>query len=107
MSILAENSQCIKLLNHHHRWAHQTTIEREPRLHHFQHRIGFFIGHRNHRNRLVKFWVINFARIQTFPDDFVFYYKNLIAGYKMVGNAVPCDLAYCLGKAVKQQFELF
>lgn len=43
------------------------------------------------------------ARIQTFPDDHVFYYSNLMAGYKMVGNAVPCNLAYCLGKSLKKQ----
>ncbi|GEM55007.1 DNA (cytosine-5-)-methyltransferase [Flavobacterium branchiophilum NBRC 15030 = ATCC 35035] len=36
------------------------------------------------------------ARIQTFPDDFVFYYKNLLAGYKMIGNAVPVELARIL-----------
>jgi DNA (cytosine-5)-methyltransferase 1 len=46
------------------------------------------------------------ARIQTFPDDFIFYYKNLIAGYKMVGNAVPCNLAYSLGKAIKHQIAI-
>ena len=45
------------------------------------------------------------ARIQTFPDDHIFYYKNLIAGYKMVGNAVPCNLAYCLAKAIKLQIQ--
>ncbi len=33
------------------------------------------------------------ARIQTFPDDFVFYYTNVSQGYKMVGNAVPVKLA--------------
>ena len=38
------------------------------------------------------------ARIQTFPDDYIFYYKNLLAGYKMVGNAVPCKLGYFLAK---------
>lgn len=43
------------------------------------------------------------ARIQTFPDTHVFYYSNLMAGYKMVGNAVPCNLAYCLGKSLKKQ----
>lgn len=43
------------------------------------------------------------ARIQTFPDSHLFYYSNLMAGYKMVGNAVPCNLAYCLGKALKKQ----
>jgi len=43
------------------------------------------------------------ARIQTFPDDHIFYYQNLTAGYKMVGNAVPCNLAYCLAKSIKTQ----
>ncbi len=46
------------------------------------------------------------ARIQTFPDDFIFYYNNLTAGYKMVGNAVPCNLAYCLAKSIKEQLNL-
>ncbi len=46
------------------------------------------------------------ARIQTFPDEHVFYYRNLMAGYKMVGNAVPCNLAYCLAKSIKQQIEM-
>lgn len=45
------------------------------------------------------------ARIQTFPDDHIFYYDNLIAGYKMVGNAVPCNLAYFLAREIKQQIE--
>jgi len=36
------------------------------------------------------------ARIQTFPDDFIFKYRNLSEGYKMVGNSVPCNLAYHL-----------
>lgn len=45
------------------------------------------------------------ARIQTFPDEHIFYYDNLVAGYKMVGNAVPCNLAYHLAKAIKQQFQ--
>lgn len=33
------------------------------------------------------------ARIQTFPDDFIFHYKSVVAGYKMIGNAVPVELA--------------
>jgi DNA (cytosine-5)-methyltransferase 1 len=33
------------------------------------------------------------ARIQTFPDSFVFDYCNLSDGYKMVGNAVPVEFA--------------
>ncbi|MCD8239743.1 MAG: DNA cytosine methyltransferase [Clostridiales bacterium] len=34
------------------------------------------------------------ARIQGFPDDFKFIYKNTNDAYKMIGNAVPVNLAY-------------
>lgn len=40
------------------------------------------------------------ARIQTFPDDFIFYYKNVGAGYKMIGNAVPVTLATAIAKVI-------
>lgn len=40
------------------------------------------------------------ARIQTFPDSHKFYYEKLSAGYKMVGNAVPPNLAYYLAKKI-------
>lgn len=42
------------------------------------------------------------ARVQTFPDDHIFYYTNITAGYKMVGNAVPCNLAYCMARSIKE-----
>ena len=40
------------------------------------------------------------ARIQTFPDNFVFYYTDITDGYKMVGNAVPVMLAYYVAKSI-------
>lgn len=40
------------------------------------------------------------ARVQTFPDDFFFEYKNVTAGYKMIGNAVPVEMAKILGKRI-------
>jgi len=40
------------------------------------------------------------ARIQTFPDTHQFYYKNVMAGYKMVGNAVPATLAFFIAKKI-------
>ena len=46
------------------------------------------------------------ARIQTFPDDFIFYYNSVVAGYKMIGNAVPVNLAKFLAESIKQQIEL-
>lgn len=45
------------------------------------------------------------ARIQTFPDDFIFYYKNVAAGYKMIGNAVPVNLAWEIAKVIKSDLE--
>jgi DNA (cytosine-5)-methyltransferase 1 len=41
------------------------------------------------------------ARIQSFPDDFIFKYDNLTDAYKMVGNAVPVNLAYAMAKQIK------
>ncbi len=43
------------------------------------------------------------ARIQTFPDDFIFHYEKVSAGYKMIGNAVPVNLAKFLAENIKQQ----
>jgi DNA (cytosine-5)-methyltransferase 1 len=40
------------------------------------------------------------ARIQTFPDDFKFFYKNVTAGYKMIGNAVPVLMAEILANKI-------
>ncbi len=45
------------------------------------------------------------ARIQTFPDAFVFYYKNLADGYKMVGNAVPVKLAEAIAKKIAEDIK--
>ncbi|MCL2149245.1 MAG: DNA cytosine methyltransferase [Methanomassiliicoccaceae archaeon] len=45
------------------------------------------------------------ARIQTFPDSFVFRYGNLSDGYKMVGNAVPVGLAREIGRSIRSQLE--
>lgn len=42
------------------------------------------------------------ARVQGFSDDFVFYYDRVDYGYKMIGNAVPINLAYEVAKAVKR-----
>lgn len=43
------------------------------------------------------------ARIQGFPDKFIFYYTDVNQGYKMIGNAVPVKLAYAMASAIKSQ----
>ncbi|GAK91810.1 DNA-cytosine methyltransferase [Nonlabens ulvanivorans] len=45
------------------------------------------------------------ARIQTFPNDFVFHYNHIAAGYKMIGNAVPVNLAKHIAISIKSQIE--
>lgn len=47
------------------------------------------------------------ARIQSFPDSHIFYYKKLSAGYKMVGNAVPPTLSYILAKKIHNDLNSF
>ncbi len=41
------------------------------------------------------------ARVQSFPDDFVFIYDELNYGYKMIGNAVPVNLAFAVAESIK------
>lgn len=50
----------------------------------------FVPGHEDKYRRLS---VRECARIQTFPDDFIFKYENVADGYKMIGNAVPVNFA--------------
>lgn len=45
------------------------------------------------------------ARAQTFPDDFIFKYKNINDAYKMIGNAVPVNLAKAVALSIKVAFK--
>ena len=45
------------------------------------------------------------ARVQGFPDDFKFIYEDTNTAYKMIGNAVPVNLAYEIAKAIKLYLE--
>lgn len=49
-----------------------------------------------------RFSVRESARIQTFPDDFKFYYEKLNDAYKMIGNAVPPILSYKIALSIKE-----
>src|SRR3989338_4659473 len=40
------------------------------------------------------------ARIQTFTDDFIFKYRDIADGYKMIGNAVAVNFAFHLSKKI-------
>lgn len=45
------------------------------------------------------------ARIQGFPDEFQFIYEDTNTAYKMIGNAVPVNLAYEIAIAIKKYLE--
>jgi len=59
-----------------------------------------FVPHSEHLYRRLS--IRECARVQSFPDEHLFHYNNLTAGYKMVGNAVPPSLAYHLAKAIQK-----
>ncbi|HJJ95298.1 MAG TPA: DNA cytosine methyltransferase [Methanocorpusculum sp.] len=62
----------------------------------------FSPGHEEEYRRLS---VRECARIQTFPDDFKFYYTGVNDAYKMIGNAVPVELAYQMAKQIKKYLD--
>ena len=46
------------------------------------------------------------ARVQGFPDDFEFIYDDVNYGYKMIGNAVPVNLAYHVALQIKKNLNM-
>ena len=63
-----------------------------------------FVAGKEHLYR--RLTIREIARIQGFPDDFKFLYENLNDAYKMIGNAVPVNLAYEIALAIKEQLKL-
>jgi DNA (cytosine-5)-methyltransferase 1 len=61
-----------------------------------------FVPNKEHLYR--RLTVRECARIQTFPDDFLFKYENVSDGYKMVGNAVPVKLSKQLADVILMIF---
>lgn len=45
------------------------------------------------------------ARIQTFPDNFIFKYENIADGYKMIGNAVAVKFAKNIALKIKEDLQ--
>lgn len=53
-----------------------------------------------------RYTIREIARIQTFPDDFLFIddsVKNVTAMYKVIGNAVPAKLSFEIAKEIHRQ----
>ena len=72
-----------------------------PKMKFIEQNIRVFVPGQEHLYRRLS--VRECARVQTFPDDFIFHYDNISAGYKMIGNAVPVNLAHFLANTIRQQ----
>ena len=65
-----------------------------------------YLGHENWKfqkdkiNDYRRLSVRECARIQTFPDNFIFEYDDIKDAYKMIGNAVPPLLGQVLAKSI-------
>jgi DNA (cytosine-5)-methyltransferase 1 len=54
---------------------------------------------RCHPSEIRPFNIREYARIQTFPDEYKFY-GSITSKYKQIGNAVPVNLAYHIGLSI-------
>lgn len=69
-----------------------------PKMKFIEQNLREFVKGKEHLYRRLS--VRECARIQTFPDSFVFHYSSVVAGYKMIGNAVPVRMAKVLGQKI-------
>lgn len=69
-----------------------------PKFQFVEQNVRIFVPGQEHLYRRLS--VRECARIQTFPDNFYFHYKNIADGYKMIGNAVPVRMANVLAKKI-------
>jgi DNA (cytosine-5)-methyltransferase 1 len=61
-----------------------------------------FIFGKDKENLYRRISVREAARIQGFPDSFKFIYKKVNDGYKMIGNAVPVNVANTFAQIIKK-----
>lgn len=59
---------------------------------------------RCHPTEVRPFNIRESARIQSFPDDWIFE-GSLASQYRQIGNAVPCNLAKNIGLSIKKSLE--
>lgn len=71
-----------------------------PKMEKVETNLQRFVPGKEHLYR--RMTVREVARVQTFPDNFVFIYDDVNIGYKMIGNAVPVNLAYHIAVKIKE-----
>ena len=77
---------------------HAPIHPKAPKMKFIEQNNRIFVPGKEHLYRRLS--VRECARVQTFPDDFIFYYKDISDGYKMVGNAVPVEFAKSIAKKI-------
>lgn len=86
-------------------WRHAPIHPQAPKMKFIEQDKRIFVPWKEHLYRRLS--VRECARIQTFPDDFVFKYTNIADGYKMVGNAVPVEFARNLANTIYVDIEKY
>lgn len=69
-----------------------------PKMNFIEQNVREFVKGKEHLYRRLS--IRECARLQTFPDNFKFYYNSVVAGYKMIGNAVPVRMAKVLAEKI-------
>lgn len=74
-----------------------------PKMKFIEENKRIFIPGKEHLYRRLS--VRECARIQTFPDHFIFKYRDVADGYKMIGNAVPVEFAKNIATKIMQDLK--
>lgn len=74
-----------------------------PKMEKVEKNLQRFVPGQEHLYR--RMTVREVARVQSFPDDYIFLYDDINMGYKMIGNAVPVNLAYHVAMSIIETFE--
>ena len=76
---------------------------RAPKMEKVETNVYKFIKGKEHLYR--RMTIREVARVQGFPDDFKYIYDNTNDAYKMIGNAVPVNLAFEIATAIRMHLE--
>lgn len=74
-----------------------------PKMEKIEKNLQRFVPGQEHLYR--RMTVREVARVQSFPDDYIFLYDDINMGYKMIGNAVPVNLAYHVAMSIIETFD--
>lgn len=74
-----------------------------PKMEKIDNNLQRFVPGQEHLYR--RMTVREVARVQSFPDDYIFLYDNVNMGYKMIGNAVPINLAYHVAMSIRNALD--